>query len=68
LFVPLVQRLGYDFPEGESVDIMQLRKTAISGATMGRDERWVSMLSSNIIMDNLGQVSLENFKLALRIT
>ncbi|KAJ7328905.1 leucyl aminopeptidase [Mycena albidolilacea] len=38
LFGPLVQRLGYEFPEGESVDIVQLRKTAILGAVVGRDE------------------------------
>ncbi|KAJ7207877.1 leucyl aminopeptidase [Mycena pura] len=37
LFVPLVQRLGYEFSEGESVDIMQLRTVAISGASAGRD-------------------------------
>ncbi|KAJ6510751.1 leucyl aminopeptidase, partial [Mycena sanguinolenta] len=38
LFVPLVQRLGYEFPDGESVDIVQLRKNAILGAVEGRDE------------------------------
>ncbi|KAJ7877349.1 leucyl aminopeptidase [Mycena leptocephala] len=38
LFVPLVQRLGYEFPEGESVDIIQLRQTAILGAIVGREE------------------------------
>ncbi|KAK7039363.1 aminopeptidase 1 [Favolaschia claudopus] len=38
LFIPLVQRLGYEFREGESVDIVQLRKNAITGAVAGRDE------------------------------
>ncbi|KAJ7102847.1 leucyl aminopeptidase [Mycena epipterygia] len=38
LFAPLVQRLGYDFPEGEPVDIVELRKTAIRGAMTGRDQ------------------------------
>ncbi|KAJ7242384.1 ERAP1-like C-terminal domain-containing protein [Mycena haematopus] len=38
LFAPLVQRLGYDFPEGESVGVVRLRKTAILGAVEGRDE------------------------------
>jgi len=37
LFVPLVQRLGYEFSEGESVDMIQLRMIAISGASTGRD-------------------------------
>ncbi|KAJ7242385.1 leucyl aminopeptidase [Mycena haematopus] len=39
LLGPLIQRLGYEFPEGESVDIAQLRKTVIMGAVVGRDER-----------------------------
>ncbi|KAF8198244.1 leucyl aminopeptidase [Mycena galopus ATCC 62051] len=38
LFVPLVQRLGYEFPEGEPLDVVQLRKHAIWGAVEGRDE------------------------------
>ncbi|KAF7361545.1 Aminopeptidase 1 [Mycena sanguinolenta] len=38
LFVPLVQRLGYEFPAGESVDVVQLRKNAILGALEGQDE------------------------------
>ncbi|KAJ7666625.1 leucyl aminopeptidase [Mycena polygramma] len=46
LFVPLVQRLGYDDTEGESVDIIQLRKTAIRGASEGRDESIVRELRS----------------------
>ncbi|KAJ6558360.1 peptidase family M1-domain-containing protein [Mycena capillaripes] len=46
LFVPLVQRLGYEFPEGESVDIVQLRKTAVQGAANGRDESVTQELRS----------------------
>ncbi|KAF7340896.1 Aminopeptidase 1 [Mycena sanguinolenta] len=38
LFAPLVQRLGYDFPGGESIAMVQLRKTAVSGAVEGRDD------------------------------
>ncbi|KAJ6510782.1 ERAP1-like C-terminal domain-containing protein [Mycena sanguinolenta] len=38
LFAPLVQRLGYDFPDGEPVAIVRLRKTAVLGAVEGRDE------------------------------
>ncbi|KAJ7860510.1 leucyl aminopeptidase [Mycena leptocephala] len=33
-----IRRLGYEFPKGESVDIVQLRQTAISGAIVGREE------------------------------
>ncbi|KAJ7824168.1 leucyl aminopeptidase [Mycena olivaceomarginata] len=47
LFGPLVQRLGYEFPEGESVDIVQLRKTAILGAVVGRDESATQELRSH---------------------
>ncbi|KAF7333538.1 Aminopeptidase 1 [Mycena venus] len=46
LFVPIVQRFGYDFPEGESVDIVELRKTAIQGAVVGRDESVTQELRS----------------------
>ncbi|KAJ7697953.1 leucyl aminopeptidase [Mycena metata] len=46
LYAPLVQRLGYEFPQGEPVDIVQLRTTAISGALMGRDERVIQELRS----------------------
>ncbi|KAJ7727197.1 leucyl aminopeptidase [Mycena metata] len=38
LYAPLVARLGYEFPDGESVDIVLLRKAAVSGAALGRDE------------------------------
>ncbi|KAJ7667400.1 leucyl aminopeptidase [Mycena rosella] len=44
LFAPLVQRLGFDFPAGESVDVVQLRKTAIAGALSGRDESVIQAL------------------------
>ncbi|KAJ6541995.1 leucyl aminopeptidase [Mycena vulgaris] len=46
LFAPLVKRLGYEFPPGEAVDIVQLRKTAIGGASSGRDESLVKELRS----------------------
>ncbi|KAJ7727203.1 leucyl aminopeptidase [Mycena metata] len=38
LYAPLVARLGYEFPDGEAVDIVQLRKVAVTGAALGRDE------------------------------
>ncbi|KAJ7641728.1 leucyl aminopeptidase [Roridomyces roridus] len=38
LFLPLVQRLGYDFPDGEDLETAQLRKTAINASAHGRDE------------------------------
>ncbi|KAJ7123779.1 leucyl aminopeptidase [Mycena crocata] len=44
LFVPLVEKLGYEFPEGEAVEIVQLRKTAIGGASVGRDPRVIKEL------------------------
>ncbi|KAJ7472122.1 leucyl aminopeptidase [Mycena latifolia] len=44
LFAPLVQRLGYEFPHGESVDVVQLRKTAIEGAASGREESVIQEL------------------------
>ncbi|KAJ6558177.1 peptidase family M1-domain-containing protein [Mycena capillaripes] len=44
LFAPLVQRLGYEFPEGESIDIVQLRKTAIQAASNARDESVIQEL------------------------
>ncbi|KAJ7457967.1 leucyl aminopeptidase [Mycena galericulata] len=44
LFVPMVQRLGYEFPKGESVDIVQLRKLAIDGAFNGRDQSVIKEL------------------------
>ncbi|KAJ7025196.1 leucyl aminopeptidase [Mycena alexandri] len=46
LYAPLVQRLGYEFPQGEPVDIVQLRRTAILGALMGRDESVIQELRS----------------------
>ncbi|KAF8198247.1 leucyl aminopeptidase, partial [Mycena galopus ATCC 62051] len=46
LLAPLVQRLGYEFPDGESVDIVQLRKTVILGAVVGRDDRVMRELLS----------------------
>ncbi|KAJ6489207.1 peptidase family M1-domain-containing protein [Mycena vitilis] len=51
LFVPLVQRLGYDDTEDDSVDIIQLRKTAIRGASEGRDERHVSVSCTYIVQE-----------------
>ncbi|KAJ7748797.1 leucyl aminopeptidase [Mycena maculata] len=44
LFVPLVQRLGYEFPDGEAIDVVELRKTAVGGAVSGRDESVVREL------------------------
>ncbi|KAJ7187123.1 leucyl aminopeptidase [Mycena filopes] len=44
LYAPLVARLGYDFPVGESVDIVQLRKNAVAGASLGKDESVVQEL------------------------
>ncbi|KAJ6632131.1 leucyl aminopeptidase [Mycena sp. CBHHK59/15] len=44
LFVPLVERLGYEFPVGEPIDQVQLRKAAISGAAGGRDKSVVEEL------------------------
>ncbi|KAI0789033.1 hypothetical protein BC629DRAFT_1582206 [Irpex lacteus] len=38
LFVPIVDRLGYDYAKGESVDIHQLRTTAITEAANAGDE------------------------------
>jgi hypothetical protein len=35
--MPLVEKLGYEFPEGESSDVTELRKRAIDGAC--RDPR-----------------------------
>ncbi|KAF8198250.1 leucyl aminopeptidase [Mycena galopus ATCC 62051] len=46
LFVPLVERLGYEFPESESIDIVQLRKNAILGAVEGKYERVTQELMS----------------------
>ncbi|KAJ7812088.1 hypothetical protein B0H14DRAFT_2858160 [Mycena olivaceomarginata] len=46
LFVPLVQRLGYEFLDGESVDIVELRKTAITGAVIARDESVIRELQN----------------------
>jgi aminopeptidase 2 len=42
LYVPLVEKLGYEFPEGESSDITLLRKTAITGAS--RDPKVIAEL------------------------
>ncbi|KAJ7472140.1 leucyl aminopeptidase [Mycena latifolia] len=44
LFAPLVQHLGYEFSQGESIDTVQLRKTAIEGASSGRDESVIQEL------------------------
>ncbi|KAJ7018485.1 leucyl aminopeptidase [Mycena alexandri] len=38
LYAPLVARLGYEFPDGEPVDIVQLREVAVTGAALGGDE------------------------------
>ncbi|KAF8887037.1 leucyl aminopeptidase [Gymnopilus junonius] len=38
LFVPLVVKLGYDYPEGEASDQVLLRKLAISQASSAGDE------------------------------
>ncbi|KAJ7911598.1 leucyl aminopeptidase [Mycena leptocephala] len=46
LFAPLVQRLGYEFPDGEALDTVQLRKTAIQGASAGRDKSIIRELCS----------------------
>ncbi|KAJ6558373.1 leucyl aminopeptidase [Mycena capillaripes] len=46
LFAPLVQRLGYEFPKGEPIDIVQLRKAAIQGASNARDESVIKELRS----------------------
>jgi aminopeptidase 2 len=42
LFTPLVEKLGYEFPKGEDLEKSLLRKTAISGAISGRDQKCVA--------------------------
>jgi aminopeptidase 2 len=39
LFVPLVEKLGYDFPEGEDLEITLLRKIAVGSASGGNDPK-----------------------------
>ncbi|THH32969.1 hypothetical protein EUX98_g1220 [Antrodiella citrinella] len=46
LFVPVVKRLGYDYPEGESVDDSLLRTRAVSVAALAGDEDVVKELRS----------------------
>lgn len=41
LFVPIVKRLGYEFPEDEDVDLRQLRTTAIRQAAQAGDASYV---------------------------
>lgn len=44
LFVPLVDKLGYNYPEGESLDASLLRKLAIGQALVAGDEGWAFAL------------------------
>jgi hypothetical protein len=66
LFVPLVQRLGYEFLDGESVNIVELRKTAITGAVIARDERCVP-ISSLRLANNSKTVLSGSFKIVSQI-
>jgi hypothetical protein len=47
LYRPIVQRLGYEKSEGESVDTTQLRARAITQAAAANDEGSVLCLRSN---------------------
>lgn len=38
LFVPIVNRLGYDYAKGESVDVHELRTNAVASAANAGDE------------------------------
>ncbi|KAL0947133.1 hypothetical protein HGRIS_013264 [Hohenbuehelia grisea] len=44
LFVPIVKRLGYEFPAGEAVEVQELRATAISQAAGAKDPEVVAEL------------------------
>ncbi|KAJ8469486.1 hypothetical protein ONZ45_g16876 [Pleurotus djamor] len=46
LFSPLVEKLGYDYADGESTDTQQLRTTAISQAARAKDPKVVEELRS----------------------
>ncbi|CAA7267619.1 unnamed protein product [Cyclocybe aegerita] len=46
LFVPLVNKLGYEYPAGESRDISLLRTLAVTQASAARDEGVVKELQS----------------------
>lgn len=41
LFTPIVKRLGFDYPDGESVDLRQLRTKAIEQAADAGDKLYV---------------------------
>ncbi|PPR03973.1 hypothetical protein CVT26_001080 [Gymnopilus dilepis] len=46
LFVPLVHKLGYNYPEGEELNTLLLRKLAITQASASGDEGVVAELKS----------------------
>ncbi|KIP12371.1 hypothetical protein PHLGIDRAFT_32955 [Phlebiopsis gigantea 11061_1 CR5-6] len=46
LFSPLVRKLGYDYPEGEHVDVVKLRTTAIQQAAAAGDQSVINELKS----------------------
>ncbi|KAJ6547370.1 hypothetical protein B0H19DRAFT_1237927 [Mycena capillaripes] len=46
LFVPIVQRLGYEYAADEPTDVTQLRTRAISSALGGKDEGVIAELRS----------------------
>lgn len=43
LFAPFVDKLGYDYPEGEDVDKALLRTLAIGQASAAGDERFETL-------------------------
>ena len=68
LFVPLVDKLGYDYTDEDSTDTSLLRTCAITQAAAAKDPAWVLHMSSPFASLILFLLLVYNFDLDHSIT